>query len=709
MSYIWNSVLKGSFDGGFLIEESSGKILHHNKSAQDLFWPEDNTPSDKKKKGKKEVKETRTKIDDFVSFWAFSLKRDDSDDDSDDGNRKKKDKEESDTLKWHQVVKHYNSVSPSEAVEEWKITGNKTYVEGDKTEKRNFPGSMKLTCVGANSGYWLAFVRHADLNDMARGGSVNESRSTTGLGTERVKRSRGSGVKNPKEARMSIDADGNILEINFHALDLDVKNPKYSWINLDLVGKHLSTTPIAQPPGRSQTPPPPERKAPKMLDMILESGVDAGHASCPMSGFPLRLQDGQMSAMTTGGTQREENITAAAFEAALDPIFQIDEHGKIQMCNSSAVQKFGWKRSEFLGSNINMICGDGHGPKHSGYLARYLATGETRVIGKQRELMARKKNGEEFPVELAVVEVDTFAGETRLFCGFVRDLSTIKAREQLAQEMVKGALDPVFQINDKGKILMVNNAALERFGYEEDEILGHNIRMICGGSHGPSHDQYLRKYMRTGDTRVIGKYRELPAKRKDGVEFLIQLAVVEIHTGKSEDRLFCGFVHDLSAQKRAQEIMRGTIDTSLDPVLHINDNGIIQMVNNATCTHLGWKREELVGENVSVIVGGGHAQGHGKYIERYLETGEKRAMGKKRKLKARRKDGSELDIELGLSEININGGKERMFCAFLTVLSADRMHGNSGTKSVDDASNNDPEVAKINGGKANGNGNGNAV
>jgi PAS domain S-box-containing protein len=177
----------------------------------------------------------------------------------------------------------------------------------------------------------------------------------------------------------------------------------------------------------------------------------------------------------------------------------------------------------------------------------------------------------------------------------------------------------------------------------------------------------------TGMTRVIGKYRELPARRKDGMEFLIQLAVVEIVTGSGEERLFCGFVHDLSAQKRAQEIMRGTIDTSLDPVLHINDNGIIQMVNNAACYHLGYDRHELVGENVSVIVGGGHGKNHGKYIERYLETGEKRAMGQKRKLRARRKDGSELPIELGLSEIRIDGGKELMFCAFLTIISSERM------------------------------------
>ena len=137
--------------------------------------------------------------------------------------------------------------------------------------------------------------------------------------------------------------------------------------------------------------------------------------------------------------------------------------------------------------------------------------------------------------------------------------------------------------------------------------------------------------------------------------------------GNKNDRVFCGFIHDLSSLKREKDIMRGTIDTSLDPVLHVNTNGIIQMVNNATMEHLGYSREELVGENVSLIVGGPHAAKHGEYIERYLKTGEKRAMGKKRSLKAKRKDGTELNIILGLSEIEILGGKERMFVAFLNL------------------------------------------
>ena len=699
------ALLEASFDAGFLIEESTGSVIRANKPAIDLF----NASSEE---SFTTTNSSTRIIDSLVVFWSYSLGHYKNDDESVDHSERTGGHGDDDALPWQQVVKYAsrskvtasadtavglvdgdaeNSVKENGEgpVMEWSVTGHKlapsgghaqpppdsndthSLSSGKSNKKESFPGSLKLTSV-PETAMWLVYIRHSDHHDIIKYGSV----SNAGDGSQasaRVRRGSRQSANTTREPRMTIDENGIIVDINEVALAS--REECWKWVTTDLIGKHVSAAQIAKPPeGRNDnaTLLGPSRKPPKMLkmlDMILESGMEPGHSACPMSGFPLRV-DPNVSAMTTGGAQREENITEAAFEAALDPIFQIDEHGTIQMVNSAAIKIFGWSRHEFLSSNISMICGGGHEAKHAGYMARYLATGDTRVIGKNRQLIAKKKDGSEFPIELGVVEVDTFAGDVRLFCGFVRDLSIIKAREQMAQEMVEAALDPMFQINQHGKILMVNKAALTEFGYDRDELVGENVSIICGGSHANNHDLYIKRYIRTGETRVIGKYRELPAKRKDGSEFPIQLAVIEIGmSNKSEERLFCGFVHNLSRHKRDQEIMKGTIDTSLDPVLHINENGIIQMVNNATCSHLGWTREELVGENVSLIVGGEHAAFHGAYIERYLATGEKRAMGKKRKLFARRKDGSEMPIELGLSEIKISGGIERMFCAFLTDLS----------------------------------------
>jgi PAS domain S-box-containing protein len=74
--------------------------------------------------------------------------------------------------------------------------------------------------------------------------------------------------------------------------------------------------------------------------------------------------------------------------------------------------------------------------------------------------------------------------------------------------------------------------------------------MIVGKEHASRHDQYLELYLQTGEARVMEKKRELPARRKGGSEFIIQLSLVEVDVADGEERMFCGFVLDFTEQKR---------------------------------------------------------------------------------------------------------------------------------------------------------------
>ena len=240
------------------------------------------------------------------------------------------------------------------------------------------------------------------------------------------------------------------------------------------------------------------------------------------------------------------NMLTSIIEASLDPIFQINEEGVIQMVNESAVTTFGWERDEFIGSNISMICGGGHSAKHDGYLKRYLKTGETRAMGKKRELPARRKDGTEFPIELGLVEILNDTTQERMFVGFARDLTEIKKKERLSSGIIAAAFDPMFTISDKGIIGFVNDAATKEFGFSKEEFMGQNISMIVGSEHAANHDQYIARYLETGEARVIGKKRRLKARRKDGSEFPIELALSAVEEEfVGEGRLFCGFVRNL--------------------------------------------------------------------------------------------------------------------------------------------------------------------
>ena len=117
----------------------------------------------------------------------------------------------------------------------------------------------------------------------------------------------------------------------------------------------------------------------------------------------------------------------AVFDAAVDAVVTIDAGGVIRSVNRSAETLFGYTADELVGRNVSMLMLPPYAAEHDGYLERYHRTGERRVIGIGREVVARRKDGTTFPAELAVGEGDP--DSEHRFTGFIRDLSERKQLE----------------------------------------------------------------------------------------------------------------------------------------------------------------------------------------------------------------------------------------------------------------------------------------
>ncbi len=124
----------------------------------------------------------------------------------------------------------------------------------------------------------------------------------------------------------------------------------------------------------------------------------------------------------------------AVVESVLDGIITIDERGTVLTANAAAIQTFGYSQEELVGRNVKLLMPEPYHSEHDGYLDHYLHTGQRRIIGIGREVVGLRKNGEKFPMELAVSELSLDG--RRIFTGLTRDITERKRLEQLKTEFV---------------------------------------------------------------------------------------------------------------------------------------------------------------------------------------------------------------------------------------------------------------------------------
>jgi PAS domain S-box-containing protein len=121
----------------------------------------------------------------------------------------------------------------------------------------------------------------------------------------------------------------------------------------------------------------------------------------------------------------------AIVDTALDAVVRMDRQGRIVGWNTQAEKIFGWQRDEVLGLDLDQcIVPERHRAAHRNGLARYERSGVGGVLDSRIETYALRRDGTEFPIELAITRVQLAASLDYEFCSFIRDISERREREQ---------------------------------------------------------------------------------------------------------------------------------------------------------------------------------------------------------------------------------------------------------------------------------------
>jgi PAS domain S-box-containing protein len=243
-------------------------------------------------------------------------------------------------------------------------------------------------------------------------------------------------------------------------------------------------------------------------------------------------------------------------------------------------------------------------------------------------------------------------------------LPEVRESEERMRSVVNHVVDGIISIDEEGRITTFNPAAERIFGYEADQVIGQNVKMLMPEPYHGEHDSYISNYLRTGQAKIIGTGREVIGQRKDGSTFPMELAI-SVFT-LNERPHFTGIVRDITERKhaeeelrQAEERMRSVVNHVIDGIITIDEQGKIASFNPAAEKLFGYGKSEVMGQNVNVLMPEPYHSEHDGYVANYLRTGEAKIIGIGREVVGRRKDASTFPMELAVSAFHI--GPRRFF------------------------------------------------
>ena len=118
---------------------------------------------------------------------------------------------------------------------------------------------------------------------------------------------------------------------------------------------------------------------------------------------------------------RSDSWLRSLIATTQDAVVSIDQRGCVVLFNPAAERIFGYRAEEIAGKKVNQLMAEPYASEHDSYIARYERTGEARAIGQIRTVIAKRKNGDQFPIELSVTEIDV--DQDVHYAAFIRDIS----------------------------------------------------------------------------------------------------------------------------------------------------------------------------------------------------------------------------------------------------------------------------------------------
>ena len=358
----------------------------------------------------------------------------------------------------------------------------------------------------------------------------------------------------------------------------------------------------------------------------------------------------------------EATILKALVDSTDAIVVAADTKGRVLFVNEAFTRVMGFTPDEAIGRSVWSF----RVPEEQAESKARFRENTARFEGRRAETRWIARDGSERILNWSIRRLTSESGARQMVVATAIDVTAERDSERRStwfHQMLEQAEEAVIMIGPDRTIRFVNQAAIDIYGYSEDEFIGLNNAALTPESEREAIDAFTVRLKETLAPQEIETWR----RRADGSIIPVHIKAAPLRDPDGELYGIVGVSYDMTEQLALQARERVATDRARmlarivenlpEPVFHVREDGIIDYANEAVRDVYGYRAEEMLGHPMAMVRPADRTRSMGEFLDHVSHTGDPSVI----ETQALHKMGHRIDVELRVTRFEGERGENRGF------------------------------------------------